>query len=428
MQVKRTDVSDTKVKLTISASQAYLAPIKEEVLKGLAQTVKLQGFREGKAPLNLVEKNVDPQRLQTEFLDFAMGQLYSQAVQSEKLRTIDRPQVTLKKFVPYTEVEFEAEVDIVGSVKLGDYKKSKKTSKVEKPTAKDVQDILDNLKLRLAEKQEVKRASKDGDEVWIDFQGFNTKKEPIKGADGKDFPLVLGSDTFIPGFEKNLVGAKANDKKEFDLTFPKDYRATSLAGSKVTFKVSIKKVNEVVKPKEDDALAKKVGNFDTLADLKADIKKQLELEKANEAQTKLETEIITELRDKSEVKLPESLINEQTQRELKELKQSLVQKGLTYDEFVESEGMKPEEYEVKVVKPRAEQKLKTSLVLAEVSEAEGLQITEAELSERIAGLKDHYKDATMQAELDKPEVQQDIASRLLTEKTINKLVEYATKR
>lgn len=426
MQVKKNNISETKVVLTISANEAYLTPIKEKTLERLSSQVKLQGFREGKAPLNLVEKNLDQSVLQTEFLEDAMGQLYPEAAQGEKLRPIDRPNITLKKFVPFTELEFDAEIEVLGPVKLGDYKKLKKTKKADKVTNEDVQGIINNLKLRLAEKKEVKRAAADGDEVWIDFKGTNTKGEPIPGADGKDYPLALGSDTFIPGFEKNLVGAKAGEEKSFTLTFPKDYRAKSLAGAKVTFTTTVKKVNEVVNPKEDDDFAKKVGPFESLTDLKSDIKKQLGVEKENEAQTKLETEIITELTEKSTVTVPELLIADQVERDLKELKQSLAQQGLTYDEFVQTEGMTSEVYEKKVVTPRAEQKVKTSLVLAEVSEAEKLQVTPEELGSRLQLLRQQYNDPAMQSELEKPEVHRDILSRILTEKTIDKLVEYAT--
>jgi trigger factor len=427
MQVTKKQLSDTKILLTISANEAYLAPIKERTLERLRGSVKLQGFREGKAPLNLVEKNVDPQVLQTEFVEEAMSQLYPEAATAEKLRPIDRPQITLKKFVPFTEIEFDAEVEVLGEVKLGDYKKIKKTKKVEKVADKDVQTIIDNLKLRLAEKKEVKRAAKDTDEVWIDFEGVNAKKEPIKGADGKDYPLVLGSDTFIPGFEKELLGAKAGESRTFTLTFPKDYRATSLAGSNVTFTANLKKVNEVVSPKEDDAFAKKVGPFKSLTELKADIKKELAVEKENKAQTELEKEIIEALADKSNVSVPDVLIADQVDRDLKELKQSLAQQGLTYEEFLSIENKTPELYEKEVVKPRAEQKVKTSLVLAEVSEAEALTVTPDELAGRIQQLKAQYNDERMQQELDKPEVHRDIAARMLTEKTINKLVDYATK-
>lgn len=428
MQVKKTNLSDTKVKLTISANAAYLEPIKNRTLEKLRPQVKLQGFREGMAPLNLVEKNVDPQVLQTEFMEDAMSLLYPEAAASQKLRPIDRPQITLKKFVPFTELEFDAEVEVLGPVKLGDYKKIKVTKKTEKVTNADIQEVIDNLKTRLAEKKEVDRAAKDKDEVWIDFVGKNAKDEPIAGADGKDYPLVLGSDTFIPGFEKNLVGAKPGDERTFTLTFPKDYRAKSLTGAKVTFTATVKKVNEVVEPKEDNAFAAKVGPFKTLDELKADITTELKAERDNRAQTALETEIIEILTKQSTVTIPEVLIADQVDRDLKELKQSLATRGMTYEEFTQtSEGMKPEVYEEKVVKPRAEQKVKTSLVIAEVSDAEGIQVTPEELQARIMSLRAQYPDEKMQAELEKPEVQRDIAARMITEKAINALVSYATK-
>lgn len=427
MQVTKKNLSDNKIVLTISASQAYLAPIKELTLKRLSNDVKLPGFREGKAPLNLVEKNVDPQVLQTEFIEEALSQLYPEAAASEKIRPIDRPQINLKKFVPFTEIEFEAEVEVLGPVKLGDYKKIKKTKEVEKVTAKDVQTIIDNLKLRLAEKKEVKREAKDGDEVWIDFKGVNTKGDAIPGADGTDYPLKLGSDTFIPGFEKNLVGLKAGEEKTFDLTFPKDYRATSLAGSKVTFTATVKKVNEVVDPKEDDSFAQKVGPFKTIEQLKSDIKKELTTSKEQEALTKLETDVIMALVDKSTVSIPDVLIADQVDRDLRELKQSLAQRGMTYEEFLTSEGKTAEVYEKEVLRPRAEQKVKTSIILAEVSEVENLQVTPEEVTGRVELLKQQYPDPGMQDELNKPEALRDIGARLLTEKTINALVGYATK-
>lgn len=428
MQVKSTHKSDNKVVLTISAGQAYLVPIKEKTLEGLRPQVKLQGFREGKAPLNLVEKNVDPQVLQTEFLDLAMGNLYASAVNQEKLRPVSRPQVTLKKFVPFTDLEFEAEIDVLGPVKLADYKKIRKSKTIDKVTDKDVQKIIENLKVRLAEKKEVKRAAAEGDEVWIDFRGTNAKNEPIAGADGKDYPLVIGSDSFIPGFEKNIEGMKPGDEKSFTLTFPKDYRAKSLAGSKVTFAVSVKKVHDVAKPKEDDELAKKVGPFKSLVDLKTDIKKQLGAEQDNKAQTQLEAGIITELTDKSTVKIPEQLVEEQAERDLAEFKQNIAYRGMTYDEFLVSEGKTAEEYKKEVILPETERKLKTSLILAEVSEVEHIQVLPEELEMRLQLMKAQYNDPKMLAELEKPEARQDIASRLITEKTINKLVEYASSK
>lgn len=427
MRIKRTDTSDTEVELTINADQAALAPLKHIILQNLQPQVKVAGFREGKVPLNLVEKHIDPQVLQSEFLNNTINELSTAAIQHENLRPVKQPEVSIKKFVPFTELEFTLKVTTLGAVKLADYKKIKKSLSVEKVSAQDIKAIIDNLKTKLAEKKEVKRAAKIGDETVIDFKGTNTKDEPIKGADGKDYPLLLGSNTFIPGFEDEVVGLKAGEKKTFTTTFPKDYRAQSLAGSKVNFTVEVKKVLELSEPKEDDAFAKKVGPFSSLLDLKADIKKQLTLEKQNQAKAQLETAVVTEVAAKSTVSIPEALVNEQATRDLDEFKKRLASQGLNYDEFLESEKTTADQYFKDVITPETSNKLKTSLVLAEVSEAEQIFVTPEELDQQMELLKTQYKDPSMQAELSKPEVRQDIAARMVTDKTVNKLVEYATK-
>jgi trigger factor len=427
MHITRKDISDTKVLLTIEAAEAVLAPYKEHILEKLAPEVKVPGFRDGKTPLNLVEKNVDPQRLQAEFVEDVINHLYSEAVQEQKLRPIDNPKITLKKFVPYTTLEFEAEVAILGKVTVADYKKVKKVLPKVAVTAKDVDVVVKSLQERMAETKDVERAAKSQDKVIIDFKGTDSKGKAINGADGKDYPLLLGSDTFIPGFEKNVLGMKPGDEKTFDLTFPKDYGVKALAGSKVTFAVTVKKVQEQTLPTVDDAFAATAGPFQSVKDLKDNIKDELTRERETQAMQDLEGEIVKEIAAKSTLTVPEVLINDQIERLLAELRQNLTYRGLTYQEFMEREGKTEESYRKDVLVPEAEQRVRAGLVLAEISELEGLEVTPEELDMRMQLLKGQYQDAAMQAELEKPESRQNIASRMLTEKTIQKLVEYATK-
>lgn len=427
MQVTRKNTSDTKTVLTINASEARLDPIKQKVLQKLSGQVKVAGFREGKVPLNMVEKHADPQLLQSEFIDEAINQLYIEAAQAEKLRPVDRPQVTLKKFVPFTSLEFEAEVEILGTVKLPDYKTIKKTRKTVSITDKDISEVLENLKTRVAETKEVKREAKNGDKVWIDFKGTDAKGEPIKGADGKDYPLLLGSDTFIPGFEKNLVGIKPGESREFMLAFPKDYGVKALASKKVTFKVDAKKIEEVTDPKLDDAFAVKVGPFKSLSELKSDIKKQLTIERQGQAEQEFEAEIVREIASKSKLNIPQVLIDEQIERLMQDLRQNLAYRGQTFPEFLEQEGKTEEQFKTEVLTPDAELRVKTGLVLAEIASEEKLDITPEELDTRMQALKTQYTDKAMQEQLETPEAKRDIASRMLTEKTIKKLVAYTEK-
>lgn len=425
MQITRKDNSTNKVTLTISGSQQDLALVKDHVLEHFRSRVNVPGFRSGKAPLNVIEKHADQNALHAEFIDEALNRLYQKAYIEERLRPVDNPKIKLTKFVPYSELEFEAEVDVLGPIKLGDYKKVKKQKTKVEVTTKDIDEVLDSLKQRSAERKEVERVAKNGDEVVIDFKGVNEKKEPINGADGKNYPLMLGSNTFIPGFEDNVIGLKPGAEKTFTLTFPKDYGVRALANKKVVFTVKVKKVNELKEPKIDNEFAAKVGPFKTVAELKADIKKQLGVEKQNQADRKLENEIIQEVVAKSTVNLPDTLVDEQVEQLKTEIRQNLTYRGQTWQEMLDNEGVNEDEYIKKQLRPEAEQRVKTGLVLAEISIEEKLEVTPEELEVRMQILKGQYTDAAMQTELEKPEARRDIASRLLTEKTVQHLVKLA---
>jgi trigger factor len=427
MQVKREQVNPTKVKLIIAPDRSTLETVKEQVVKALSRDTKVPGFRAGKAPAHLIEKQLDPTMLQTRFLDEAVNQTYAEAVRQEKLRIVAEPQIAITKFVPFTTLEFTAEVEVVGAIKLGDYKRIKLAPKKVTVTAKDVVDVLDNLHERGAAKQEVRRAAKDGDEVTIDFMGTDAKtKEPIEGADGKDYPLILGSKTFIPGFEAELIGIKPGGKKTFDLTFPKDYNVASLQSRKVNFAVTVTKVQALSKAKLDDAFAASLGPFKTLAELKADVKKQVTAERQREAQQTYDNELLEKIAAKSTVAIPPALVEQELDHLEEEEKRNIAYRGQTWQEHLDAEGV-TEAAHREQKRASAEQRIKAGLILGEVAEKEQVSNTPEELEIRIQLLKGQYTDPAMQAELDKPENRRDINSRMLTEKTLDKLRGYASK-
>lgn len=424
MQVKVIDKSDTNVSLQIIAKAEELQPIKDMVVRQLGQHVKVPGFREGKAPVNVLEKHLDPVQLQQAFLEEVINQMYPQVIQGENLRPVARPEIQIKKFVPFTNLEFDVSVAVVNEVKLPDYKKMKLKKPEAKVTTKDIDEVIANLQTRLADKKDVDRAAKRGDQVWIDFSDKDSKGEPVQGADGKDYPLILGSKTFIPGFEEELVGIKAGEKKTFTITFPKDYGVQALANQNVTFDVTATKVQGVIEPKVDDELAKKAGPFETLDQLRDDIKKQLEQEKEQQLNLQYESDLVKKVTEKSSVAIPEILIEDTIDRLVNEQKQNLTYRGMTYKEFLEQQGMREEDFR-KSLRPQAEERVKASLVLSELAEKENLEVTPEELEVRMQVLKGQYNDAAMRAELEKPEVRRDIAMRMLSEKTVAKLAEYA---
>lgn len=425
MQVTLKSISDNLTNLTIKADANELAVAKEQVVSKLALRVKIPGFRAGKVPRELAEKHLDPNMLQSEVLEEAVSRLYSDAINQKKLRVIAQPKVEITKFVPYETLEFLAEVEVIGEITLPDYKKVS----AKKPTVdvkdEEVDEVLRRLQLQGAEYIEVEREAKIGDRTWIDFEGVDAKGEPVSGASGKDYPLALGSNTFIPGFEENLIGLKKSEEKSFTIPFPKDYGVRALQGKKVTFKITVNKIEETKLAELDDAFAAQVGPFQNLSELKEDIKKQISVEREHQAQQDYETAIIKDLVAKTKVSLPESLLNEQIDTVDREFRQNLTYRGETIQEYLKNSSQTEEQYRDKELKPVAEERLKAGLILSEIAEAEKITISPEELEIRMQVMKGQFGDAKMQGELEKPEARREVASRLMTEKTIAKLVGFA---
>ncbi len=427
MNVKVENKGKTGRLLTVSANTERMADLKQRTLKRLGKDVTVKGFRKGKAPAKALEKHIGDNTLQAEVLEDGVNFLYLLAVNQEELRPIDNPKIEVKKYVPYTELEFEAEIQVVPPPRLGDYKKIKKKAPKVEVTPPDVTEVIYNLRTRAAEKNDVDRKSKSGDEVWIDFEGFDKKGKTLDGAKGSDYPLALGSQTFIPGFEENLLGVKKGDKKEFELTFPKNYGAKKLAGEKVDFKIEVKNVKEVVLPKADDAFAAKVGPFKSLSELKKDIQTQLKSQKTQEAVNKVKDEIIEELLSQSEVEVPQTLIDDQLKSLKEELVQNITYRGMTEEMYYEQENTTEEKYAKEKLEPQAKKRVQVGLILSEVVNKEKLSISEDEIDIRVQLLQGQYQDPQAQAQLSSPEGRQDLANRMLTEKAVNSLYEHATK-
>jgi trigger factor len=425
MQVKREFSNPTNIKLTITADQAVLDGIKKSALEYLSKETKVPGFRQGKAPLGLVEKNIPSARLQSEFLDRAINHLYADAIAHESIRPVAQPDITVSKFVPFTTLEFVAKVEAVGEIILADYKKIKLSPEKAEITAKEVDLVMENLRARGATKEPVTRKAKMEDEVLIDFSGVDAKtKEPINGAEGKAYPLVLGIGNFIPGFEEQLVGVVPDETKEFTLTFPKDYHVKALQNRKVDFKVAVKGISAVKKPKLDDAFAASVGPFKTVSELKKDVKKQLQAEKEREVMQAFDNELLKKISDKSTVEIPHTLIEEEIDRIEEEEKRNIAYRGQTWQEHLDEEQLTAEAHRERQ-REVATARVKSGLILSEIAKFEKMTISPEELEIRIQILKGQYPEKQMQSELDKPENRREILNRMLTEKTLDALHGYS---
>ena len=296
---------------------------------------------------------------------------------------------------------------------------------VKKPevkiTEKDIDGVLENLASSFAEKKVTKRAAKLTDEVVIDFVGKKDGKA-FEGGSAKDYKLALGSKTFIPGFEEGIVGHEPGDKFNLELTFPKDYGMKDLAGAKTVFEVLLKQVNEVVKPEINDELAKKCGPFDGLKALKADIKKNLEMQAEHQNLEKYKNDLVEALVKKSTVTAPEILIDDQMRMMREDLNRNAESMGMGFEQYLERAGETLESWEKKA-REVAGERVKGSLVLQNLAIAEKITVSDDLVAAKIAELKDVYKKSPEALKsLKDPNVKMDIRNRMVIEKTLDYLV------
>ena len=427
MKTQVENISDVKVRLTISLGKEELEAAEQVALTKLAKDVKISGFRKGKAPLDVVAKNVDPVALGQETMENAISKAVAEAFLSEKIQALNRPEVDITKFVPAQELEFTAEAEVLPKIELGDYKKLKAKKDAVKVSKKEISETIDMIRKNFAERKAVEREAKDGDEVLIDFLG---KKDGVAfdGGKAEKFPLELGSNSFIPGFESGILGKKAGEEFALDLEFPKDYHAKELAGAKVVFEVKLHEVRETVLPELNEEFLKKLGDFKTAEDFEKQIEADLKERKQLETDEKFKDDLVRELAEISKVPVPEILLEDQKRNIELDMNQNLLYSGLTLDAYLERMGKTREEWLETDVKEAAESRVKAGLAMAGLSKVEKIEASLEEVDARIEQLKAQYgknKDALKQLSSDA--VRSDLANQILTEKAVDRLVELNSK-
>jgi trigger factor len=345
---------------------------------------------------------------------------------AEELRVLDRPNVDLKDFQPYDSLEFEATIEIVPDIKLGDYKKLKVKREKTQVSNAEVDEVIERMRSQMSEKKSVKREASSGDEVNIDFVG-KQDGEPFDGGTASGYDLVLGSNSFIPGFEQAIIGHKKGDTFEVPLTFPKDYHADHLKGAKVVFDVTLNDVKEVTLPEVDDAFAAKVGPFKTVEGMREDVRAQLQEQKDKTSDDTYKDALIEQLVAVSNVPMPQVLIDDQMKRIEQDAMQNLMYQGISPDQYLKQQGYTDhDEWHEKEFKVAAERRVQAGLALAELSKVEKIEVTQEELNQQHAQMLEQYP--TMKDQLDSPEARRDLANRVITEKTVDRLVELNDKK
>ncbi|MBR3322544.1 trigger factor [Candidatus Saccharibacteria bacterium] len=416
-----TNKKKTSVSFDVTFESADFEPARLKALARLARDVKIPGFRNGKAPANVVEQHVNPNDLAMQTLDVMVREAIPKIYGDADLQPLSAPSVEIKKYVPGESAEITVTSDIMPDVKLADYKKLKAKYVAPKVEAKDVDDVLGRIAESMAESKAVKRAAKDGDEVVIDFTGKKDKKA-FEGGSAKDFKLKLGSGQFIPGFEDGIIGHEVGDKFDLKLKFPKEYHVAELAGADVVFEILLKQVNEITIPKIDDELAKKTGAFKTLKELKEDIKKNLEAQGKQRAEEAYKDALLDELIKGSKTEAPEAIVKEQADHIREDMLRNIKARGSKLEDYLRQVKQTEEEFE-KEVEQSARNRVLGHIIIAKLSEELKIKVTDAEVDKQAAEMQAVYqKSPEMLKELQTPEAVASIRNRIRVNKTMDELV------
>ena len=413
--------TNTSAKFAVEFTAKDFEPARLKALERLARNIKVAGFREGRAPANVVEQHVDPNKLASETLDILVRQTIPKIFAEAKLTPISVPHVDVMKYVPGESAELSIEADIMPEVKFGDYENLDAEYAIQTITEEDVEDVLNRIAESFAETSVVKRAAKLGDEVIIDFTG---KKDGVEFAGGsaKDFKLKLGSGQFIPGFEDGIVDHEVGDSFDLNLTFPEDYGNKEMAGAKTVFEVLLKQVNEVKTPAIDDELAKKTGAFEKLEDLRKDIRKNLEEQAQKQADDQYKDRLLSKLVEVSETEAPKTLVQEQVEAMRGDLLRNLKARKMELEDWLKAQGKKKDEWE-KDIREAAERRVISSIVVQRLGEEMKVEISDKDIEDQLEQMRQAYaKSPEALKEIDDPRTKANIYNRLRIEAIMDKLV------
>ncbi len=426
MNVKLTKIETNIVELEITVEAANFNEAIKKAYKKNIKSFNVPGFRKGKVPMNVVKQYYGTGVLLEDAIQFAVEDTYPQALNENNVNPVDYPEIDIVEVAEGKDLVYKAKVTVMPEVELGDYKNIEINKVSYEATEEDIQSQLKAMQEKNS-RVEVKAEGEvqNGDIAVIDFKGF-IDGIAFEGGEGHDYPLEIGSGSFIAGFEEQLVGAKAGEMKNVSVTFPEDYGKEDLNGKAATFEVTIKEIKSKELPALDDEFAQDVSEFDTLEELKNDIASKLKESNDLKAKREFEESLINKVVDNAKVEIPQVMIDKEVDSMLKDLENRLQYQGLdlkSYYEFTNSSEEKMRDY----MKDNAERKVKTDLVLEAISKNESIEATEEEIKEKAIELAKQYSndEPEKMAELLIQSQSKVIGMDVVTEKTIKLLVDNA---
>ena len=413
LQVEKLENNTAKLTIEVEASKFDKA-IQKAYQKN-KNKFNIPGFRKGKVPYAMVEKMYGAAVFYEDAANELISGAYAQAAEESGLEIVARPEINVTQIEKGKPFIFEAEVTTKPEVKLGKYKGIKVEKADVTVTDEEVAEELDKVKeqnARLVVADD--KAVEDGDQTTIDFEGF-VDGVAFEGGKGEDYPLTIGSHSFIDTFEEQLIGKKVGEEVEVNVTFPENYQAKELAGKPAMFKVTIKEIKVKEYPELDDDFAQDVSEFDTLDEYKEDIKKNLTEKKEKEAEAEKESKVIEAIVNDAEMDIPEKMVEAQAEQMLEEFAQNIAMQGISFEQYLQFTGATVDQMKEQV-KPQAQARVESSLVLEAVVKAENIEATEEEVEEEIKEMAGRYnmeadKLKGLLTDSDKENLKKDICAR-----------------
>lgn len=407
------------VKLVIEASAEEFEAGLNAAYNKNKNKISVPGFRKGKAPRKMIEQLYGSQIFFEDAANEIIPDAYADAAKESGLDIVSQPKVSIEQLEAGKPFIFAAEVAVRPEVELGEYKGVEVTKADAEVTDADVEEELKKVQDQNSRTVSVEdRAVKDGDMTVIDFEGF-IDGEAFDGGKGENYPLTIGSHSFIDTFEEQMIGMNIGEEKELNVTFPEDYHAENLKGKPATFKVTVKGIKEKQLPELDDDFAQDVSDFDTLAEYKDDLKKKIAERKESEAKAKKESEAIEKVVEAAKMDIPQAMIDTQVNRMLEDFAMRLQQQGLSVEQYFQYTGMTADKI-MEEMKPEAVKRIKNSLVLEAVAKAENIEVSEEEFEAELQKMADMYK---MEIEKIKEFMQDAEAKQMKDDIAIQKAVE-----
>ena len=386
-KVENVGANKVKIEVTVS-TEDFAAALKEAYLKNRSK-YNVQGFRQGKAPMPVIENYYGEGIFFEDAFDAVFPDSYTKTVDELKLEPVSRPDIDIVSIGKNEGVVYTAEVFVKPEVKLGEYKGVKAEDVKPQFDEKQVDAEIAGIADRNVRWVDVDREAKNGDKVIIDYSG-SIDGEKFDGGTAENQPLELGSNTFIPGFEEQVVGMKKDDERDITVSFPETYQAEHLAGKDAVFAIKLHEVKEKEMPEIDDEFAQDVSEFDTLDEYKESIRKRLAEQAEKRAKTEIENNVLVEVVKNAEIDLPDCMIENQIDNQLRQIEYSLMYQGIKLDDYLKMTGTKMEDIRKDYREP-AEKSVRTQLVIEAVKNAEGIEATEEQVEEEIKKRAEQYK-------------------------------------